>query len=119
MNQTCDRCGPAVSALYRVDRRGELYLCGHCARQLWPALSAQGWTIWPAGEQALIANLTLVPVEGRPHNIRLDLPRRRQHALLDFLASKLIRRKSQQVWPSEAASQRRARKKRRRNEQSA
>jgi len=58
MNETCDRCGPAVLALYRVARRGELYLCGHCARQLWPALSAQGWTIWPAGEPALIANLS-------------------------------------------------------------
>ena len=107
MNETCDRCGPAVRALYRVGRRGELYLCGHCARQLWPALSAQGWTIWPAGEQALIASLTLVPVEGELHNIRLDPPRRRQHALLDFLASNLTWRKSQQVWPSEAALQRR------------
>jgi hypothetical protein len=36
--------------------------------------------------------------------------RRRLHALLDFLAGKLIRRKSQQVWPSEAALQRRARR---------
>ena len=109
MNETCDRCGPAVPALYRVARRGELYLCGHCARQLWPALSAQGWTIWPAGEPALIANLRLVPVEGGPHNARLDPPRRRQHALLYFLASKLIRRKSQRAWPSEAAWPRRAR----------
>jgi hypothetical protein len=25
MNQTCDRCGPAVRAAYRVDRGGELY----------------------------------------------------------------------------------------------
>jgi hypothetical protein len=99
MNETCDRCGPAV----RAARRGELYLCGHCARQLWPALSAQGWTIWPAGEQTPIANLTLPPVEGEPDNLRLDPPRRRQHAMLDFLASKLIRRKSQRVWPSDAA----------------
>ena len=102
MNETCDRCGPVVRALYRVDRRGELYLCGHCARQLGPALSAQGWAIWPAGEQALIASLRLVPVEGGPHNIRLDPPRRRQHALLNFLASKLIRRKNQRVRPSQA-----------------
>jgi hypothetical protein len=50
-----------------------------------------------AAMQPRSANLTLVPVDGRPHNIRLDLPRRRQHALLDFLASKLIRRKNQQV----------------------
>ena len=26
MNQTCDRCGPAVHAAYRVDRSGEFYL---------------------------------------------------------------------------------------------
>ncbi len=49
MNETCDRCGPAVRAVYRVERRGELYLCSHCANRQWPALSAQGWTIWPAG----------------------------------------------------------------------
>jgi len=36
-----------------VDRTGELYLCGHCATRHWPALSAQGWTIWPAGEHSL------------------------------------------------------------------
>ena len=43
MNETCDRCGPAVQARYRADRLGELYLCGHCAMRLWPALAAQGW----------------------------------------------------------------------------
>lgn len=53
MNQTCDRCGPAVRAAYRVDRQGELYLCRHCASHHWSALSAQGWTIWPAGEHAV------------------------------------------------------------------
>ena len=53
MNETCDRCGPAVRAVYRVIRNSELYLCGHCASQLSPALSAQGWTIWPTGEHAL------------------------------------------------------------------
>ena len=53
MNDTCDRCGPAVRATYRVDRDGELYLCGHCTSRLWTALSAQGWTIWPAGGHAL------------------------------------------------------------------
>lgn len=31
---------------------GQLYLCGHCASRHWPALSAQGWTIWPAGEHS-------------------------------------------------------------------
>jgi hypothetical protein len=45
MNETCDRCGPAVSAAYRVRRGGELFLCGHCTNSLWPALFAQGWSI--------------------------------------------------------------------------
>jgi hypothetical protein len=54
MNETCDRCGPAVYAAYRVaqsgvayrvDRYGELYLCRHCSNLLRPALSAQGWNI--------------------------------------------------------------------------
>ncbi len=53
MNEMCDRCGPAVAAVYRVERHGELYLCGHCTNQLWAALFAQGWTIWPASEHAL------------------------------------------------------------------
>lgn len=53
LNQTCDRCGPAVRAAYRVHRDGELYLCRNCANRLWPALSAQGWTIWLIGEDAL------------------------------------------------------------------
>ena len=53
MNETCDRCGPAVAAVYRVERHGELYLCGHCTNRLWAALFTQGWTIWPAGEDAL------------------------------------------------------------------
>ena len=53
MTQTCDRCGPAVRAVYRVCRDGELYLCGHCANRFWSALCAQGWTIWLAAEAAL------------------------------------------------------------------
>ena len=48
-----DRCGPAVRAMYRANRNGELYLCRHCASQLRQALSAQGWVIWPVGEQGL------------------------------------------------------------------
>jgi hypothetical protein len=43
--ETCDRCGPAVSAAYRVRRIGELFLCRHCTNLLWPALFAQGWDI--------------------------------------------------------------------------
>ena len=58
MNQTCDRCGPAVRAIYRVRRNGELYLCRHCANQLWSALSAQGWTIWLIDEYALAPQVT-------------------------------------------------------------
>jgi hypothetical protein len=53
MNERCDRCGPTVAAVYRVERYGELYLCGHCTDRLWAALFAQGWTIWLASEQAL------------------------------------------------------------------
>jgi hypothetical protein len=37
--------------MYRADRNGELYLCRHCASRLRQALSAQGWAIWPTGEQ--------------------------------------------------------------------
>jgi hypothetical protein len=47
MNQTCDRCGPAVRAAYRASRGGQLYLCGHCANLLRTALSAHGWAIRP------------------------------------------------------------------------
>ena len=53
MNEACDRCGPAVRAAYRVEGRGELYLCGHCASQQWAALSAQGWNIWLTGALAV------------------------------------------------------------------
>jgi hypothetical protein len=53
MNQTCDRCGPATGAAYRVDRIGELYLCGQCASRHWRALSAQGWMFWPLGLHAI------------------------------------------------------------------
>ena len=58
MNETCDRCGPAVHAAYRVDRSGELYLCGHCANLLGPALSAQGWNIRLIREQLVAVSAT-------------------------------------------------------------
>ena len=54
MNETCDRCGPVVRAAYRASRRGQLYLCGHCANQLRPALCAQGWAIWPMATPAVM-----------------------------------------------------------------
>ena len=53
MSETCDRCGPAVGAVYRVDRDGALYLCLPCASQLWGALCAQGWVISLVDERAL------------------------------------------------------------------
>jgi hypothetical protein len=53
MDETCDRCGPAVRAFYLVDRTGELYLCTHCVNRLWPALWEQGWTVRLIREHAL------------------------------------------------------------------
>jgi hypothetical protein len=64
MNQTCDRCGPAIRAGYRVDRVGELYLCGQCATRHWRALSAQGWTFWSLGYQALAPQASAAPGYG-------------------------------------------------------
>ena len=61
MSETCDRCGPAVGAAYRVDRIGELYLCGPCASRQWRALSALGWTFWPLGVRALAPQASAVP----------------------------------------------------------
>lgn len=52
MNETCDRCGPAVLALYRTYSSGELYLCGHCTNRLRPTLYLRGWTIRPVNEDA-------------------------------------------------------------------
>jgi hypothetical protein len=54
VNQTCDRCGPAVRAAYRAARDGELYLCRHCTIQLRAALSAQGWAIRSIGQDVLL-----------------------------------------------------------------
>jgi hypothetical protein len=39
--------------MYRADREGELYLCGHCANRLSTALSAQSWSIRSTGEHVL------------------------------------------------------------------
>jgi len=58
MNETCDRCGPAVRAAYRVDSSGELYLCGHCTYLLRPALSAQGWNILLIRKQLVAVSAT-------------------------------------------------------------
>ena len=62
MNETCDRCGPAVRAGYRVNRVGELYLCGQCASRHWPALSAQGWTFWLLGVHAIAPQASTGPL---------------------------------------------------------
>jgi hypothetical protein len=64
MNETCDRCGPATSAAYRVNRVRELFLCGHCARQHWRALSSEGWTFWPLGVHALAPQASVAPGYG-------------------------------------------------------
>jgi ribosomal protein S27AE len=66
MNETCDRCGPGTRAAYRVNRAGELYLCGHCASRQWTALSAQGWTIWPLGVHALAPQASAASGYGCP-----------------------------------------------------
>ena len=58
MNETCDRCGPAVRAAYRVDRSGELYLCRHCTNLLGPELSTQGWNICLIREQLVTVSAT-------------------------------------------------------------
>ena len=58
MNETCDRCGPAVRAAYRMDRSGELYLCRHCTNLLRPALSAQGWNIRLIRKQLVAVSAT-------------------------------------------------------------
>jgi hypothetical protein len=64
MNETCDRCGPAVRAGYRVNRVGELYLCGHCASRHWRALSGQGWTFWSLGAHALAPQASTASRDG-------------------------------------------------------
>jgi hypothetical protein len=67
MNETCDRCGPAVGAGYRVDRvnqAGELYLCAQCATRHWRALSAQDWTFWPLCVQALAPQASAAARDG-------------------------------------------------------
>ena len=73
MKETCDRCGPAVRAGYRIDRvntAGELYLCGPCASRYWRALSAQGWTFWPLGVHAL-APQARAAVRGGPGSVSM------------------------------------------------
>jgi hypothetical protein len=62
--ETCDGCGPAARAAYRVDRVdrvSQLYLCGPCASRHWPALSAQEWTFWSLGVQAVAPQASDAP----------------------------------------------------------
>jgi hypothetical protein len=63
MNQTCDRCGPAVRAVSPASRGGELDLCGHCANQLRPSLSAHGWAIWQIATSAVNRGTTEIRVK--------------------------------------------------------
>lgn len=65
MNETCDRCGPAVPAAYRVAGSGELYLCGHCTNLLRPALSAKGWNIRLIHQQLVTLPATSSTVDMR------------------------------------------------------
>ena len=58
MTETCDRCGPAVRAVYHAFRGGQLYLCGRCADQLRPTMAAQGWEIRPTAVPLLAAGLS-------------------------------------------------------------
>ena len=78
MNQTCDRCGPAIRAAYRVDRNGELYLCGQCASRHWRALSAQGWTFWCLGVHAVAPQASTGPLCGPADDA--VVPSRADHA---------------------------------------
>ena len=59
--ETCDRCGPAVGAAYRVEGAGELYLCGQCASRLWRALSVRGWIFWSLGVHAIAPQANPAP----------------------------------------------------------
>ena len=58
MNETCDRCGPAVRAVSGAESTGELYLCRHCGNRLEPALHARGWTMALMSEHALARQAT-------------------------------------------------------------
>jgi hypothetical protein len=71
MNATRDRCRPAVRANYCVERRGELYLCGHCTNQPWTALCAQGWTIWRACNSRSPISPFGAAVAGQPDDLTL------------------------------------------------
>jgi hypothetical protein len=53
MNETCDRCGPAVGAGYRVDRVSELYLSGQCASPALAGAICSGLDLLAAGRACL------------------------------------------------------------------
>jgi hypothetical protein len=72
MNETCDRCGPAVRAVYRVNRDGKLYLCLHCTSRQWAPLSAQGWAIWLIDEHALAPQAGYLDAAGLASTERVE-----------------------------------------------
>jgi hypothetical protein len=65
-DQTCDRCGPAVRAVYGARRDGELYLCRSCANRFWSALCAQGWTIGLVGDWTRSSRATAPDLDEDP-----------------------------------------------------
>jgi hypothetical protein len=80
MNQTCDRCGPAVRAAYRVDREGELYFCRHCTTRCGRLCPRKAG---PSGLSASIRSSRKPPVDRAcpatrrlPHEISPDMTSR-------------------------------------------
>ena len=70
MNETCDRCRPAVRAAYRAVRSGQLYLCQHFTDVMMPYLGApffaEGSPDGMLDTLALIAEISLrMLVHGR------------------------------------------------------
>jgi hypothetical protein len=74
MNETRDRCGPAARAAYRASRGGQLYLCGHCANQLRPALSGQAWALRPMAAPSVTPPGPASPAKPRNHRTTTGPP---------------------------------------------
>src|SRR5882762_1649496 len=66
MNQTCDRCGPAVRAAYRVDRGGELYADAASARSGWRCPCKAGPSGPLAGRSRRVPRASSLQVRSEP-----------------------------------------------------